>query len=192
LPGKWPLFLRRYDRRVNLESLPAFAEGNAFHVVIESPRGSALKLKYDATLEVMGVSRPLPAGMAFPFDWGFIPSTRGPDGDPLDAIVVWDVPAFPGVVVECRALGVLNIEQNAVNFDRSKRIRNDRIVAMPIYALRERDVRSLDDVPERLRKEWIQFSIATTALEGKEMTPLGWGSAEDAVALIRKLLSSHV
>ena len=105
---------------------------------------------------------------------------------------MWDVPAFPGVVIECRALGVLNIEQNAVNFDRSKRIRNDRIVAMPIYALRERDVRSLDDVPERLRQEWIEFSIATTALEGKEITPLGWGSADDAVALIRKLLSSHL
>ena len=67
--------------------------------------------------EAMGVSRPLPAGLVFPFDWGFIPSTCGPDGDPIDACVIWDVASFPGVVIVCRTIGVLNAEQNAANFE---------------------------------------------------------------------------
>jgi inorganic pyrophosphatase len=170
---------------VNLESLPAFAGDDTIHVVVESPRGSSLKLKYEPRFETMGVSRPLPAGLVFPFDWGFVPSTRGEDGDPLDAFLVWDVPAFPGVVVACRALGVLNVEQNAVNFDRGRRIRNDRIIAVPVEARREREWKTMDAVPERLRQEWIQFTIAAAAPEGKDVAVLGWGTASDALAQIR-------
>jgi inorganic pyrophosphatase len=173
------------DGLMNLQTLPTFGDGDTFHVVIESPRGSSLKLKYVPDWEAMGISRPLPAGLVFPFDWGFVPSTRGPDGDPVDAFVVCDVAAFPGVVVLCRAIGVLNMEQNAVNFDRSKRIRNDRVAAVPVEGRRERTVTNLDDIPERLRDEWIQFSMASAALDGKDVTPLGWGSAEDALALIK-------
>ena len=55
------------------------------------------------------MSRPLPAGVTFPFDWGFVPSTEASDGDPLDALLLWDVPSFPGVVVPCRAIGVLQV-----------------------------------------------------------------------------------
>jgi len=172
------------DGQMNLQKLQTFSDGDTFHVVIESPRGSSLKLKYVPDWEAMGISRPLPSGLVFPFDWGFIPSTCGPDGDPVDVFVVWDVAAFPGVVVACRAIGVLKAEQNAVNFDHSKRIRNDRLVAVPVEGRRERTVRKLDDIPERLRDEWIEFSIASAALDGKDMTPLGWGSAEDALALI--------
>jgi inorganic pyrophosphatase len=138
-----------------------------------------------ANWEAMGISRPLPAGPVFPFDWGFVPSTCGPDGDPVDAFVIWDVPSFPGVVVACRALGVLNVEQNAVNFDASKRIRNDRIVAVPTEARRERTLRSLDGIPERLREEWVQFSIAVGALDGKDAAPLGWGTAAEALSLLK-------
>jgi inorganic pyrophosphatase len=54
-----------------------------------------------ASWEAMGISRPLPVGLTFPFDWGFVPSTRGPDGDPVDAFVMWDVASFPAIVLEC-------------------------------------------------------------------------------------------
>ena len=170
---------------MNLESIPAFADGDTFHVVIESPRGSGLKLKYNPKFEAMGISRPLPAGLTFPFDWGFVPSSCGPDGDPVDAFVVWDVASFPGVVVVCRALGVLNVDQNKENFDRSVRIRNDRIIAVPIEGRRERDLRTLDDIPQRVRDEWVQFAITASALDGKDIVLLGWGSANDALKLIR-------
>ena len=98
---------------MNYAVLPAFGTRDAIHVVIESPRGSTVKLKYDPNLEAFTLSRPLPEGLAYPYDWGFVPSTRMPDGDPLDAMVVWDRPSFPGVVLACRALGVLAVEQNS-------------------------------------------------------------------------------
>ena len=170
---------------MNLERLPSFAGEDIFHVVIESPRGSTLKLKYCAEWEAMGVSRPLPAGLAFPFESGFVPSTRSADGDPLDVFVVWDVSSFPGVVLTCRALGVLKVEQNAANFDASRRIRNDRVIALPIETRREVDWQALDDIPARVRQEWIQFTIASGALDGKDAAASGWGGPNEALSLIR-------
>jgi len=170
---------------MNLESLPPFATHDIFHVVIESPRGSTLKLKYCTEWEAMGISRPLPAGLVFPFDSGFVPSTRNADADPVDVFVVWDVSSFPGVVLACRALGVLKVEQNAVNFDASRRIRNDRVIALPIETRREADWQTLDEIPERVRQEWIHFTIAAGALDGKDPTAVGWGGRDDALSLIR-------
>jgi len=170
---------------MNLELLPSFAGEDIFHVVIESPRGSTLKLKYCAEWEAMGISRPLPAGLVFPFESGFVPSTRNADGDPLDVFVVWDVCSFPGVVLSCRALGVLKVEQNAVNFDASRRIRNDRVIALPIETRREADWQALEDIPARVRQEWIQFTIASGALEGKDAAAIGWDGPNEALSLIR-------
>ena len=80
-------------------------------VVIETPSGSGNKLKFDPDLGVYRLDRTLPSGMTFPFDFGFIPRTMAEDGDPLDAIVLLDAPAFPGCVVETRLIGILEAEQ---------------------------------------------------------------------------------
>jgi inorganic pyrophosphatase len=169
---------------MDLAALPTFASPDTIHVVVESPRGTALKLKYESRWQAMSVSRPLPQGMTFPFDWGFIPSTRADDGDPIDAFVMWDIASYPGVVVPCRVLGVLRIEQNATNFDASRRIRNDRILVLPLAAKRESDWNTVADIPDRIRQECEQFTIASTVLEGKNVTILGWGDAAEALALL--------
>ena len=75
-----------------LAQLPTFAEGDTFHVVVELPRGSAIKLKYRPDLEAMSISRPLAAGLVYPCDWGFVPSTIADDGDPVDAALWWTLP----------------------------------------------------------------------------------------------------
>lgn len=173
---------------MNLEAIPAFLDGDIFHVVVESPKGSVLKLKYEPRWETMTVSRPLPVGLTFAFDWGFVPSTRGEDGDPIDAILLWDVPAYPGLVVPCRALGVLRVEQNAAIADPSRRIRNDRILALPTDARREQEWTSLDDLAPRTRHEYEVFTRAAAALEGKDVTVLGWGEPAEAIALLRASL----
>jgi inorganic pyrophosphatase len=170
---------------MNLDAIPAFASADTFHVVVETPRGSTLKLKYEARWEAMSVSRPLPLGVTYPFDWGFVPSTQSDDGDPLDALLLWDVPSYPGVVVPCRAIGVLHVEQNRTNHDRSTRIRNDRILSIPVEARREHSVTSLNALPERIRQELEQFAIAATALEGKDVQVVGWGDATAALKLVQ-------
>ena len=170
---------------MNLAAIPAFISDELFHVVVEAPRGSQLKLKYEPKWEAMAISRPLPLGVTFPFDWGFIPSTSAADGDPLDAMVLWDVPSYPGVVLTCRAIGVLQVEQNRANHDPSERVRNDRILAIPVEARRERDVIDAAALPQRVRLELEQFTLAATALEGKDVRVTGWGDARAALDLVR-------
>jgi inorganic pyrophosphatase len=166
-----------------LSQLPTFAGHDVFHVVVESPRGSSIKLKYDAALDAMSISRPLALGLAYPFDWGFVPSTRGEDGDPVDAALFWDVATFPGVVVPCRALGVIRVEQNRV--DGKGRARNDRVLARPTQARREKEVVSAMSLPQRVRDELEHFFIAATALEGKDAKILGWAGPDAALELLR-------
>jgi inorganic pyrophosphatase len=145
---------------MNLAAIPALASDDLFHVVVEAPRGSALKLKYEPQWDVMSISRPLPLGLTFPFDWGF-------------------------VVVRCRAIGVLQVEQNRINFDSSERIRNDRVLAIPVEARRERAVTEFREFPDRVREELEQFTRAATALEGKDARIVGWGSAAEALELVK-------
>jgi inorganic pyrophosphatase len=171
---------------VNLAAIPTFASDDVFHVVVEAPRGSTLKLKYEPHWEAMSVSRPLPLGVTFPFDWGFVPSTEAPDGDPLDALLLWDVPSYPGVVVPCRAIGVLQVEQNRIKDTPAERIRNDRVLALPTEARRERGMTDLAALPARLRPELEVFTIAATTLEGKDARVIGWGDAAAALALVRE------
>ena len=73
----------------DLTKLETYDDQGSLRVVVESPRGSSLKLDFDPKLRLFTISRELPLGVAYPFDWGFIPGTRGDDGDPLDAMVRW-------------------------------------------------------------------------------------------------------
>jgi inorganic pyrophosphatase len=170
-------------RRKGLLAIPARGDGSSVHVVVESPRGSTTKFKYDADLGVMSLSRPLPEGLAYPHDWGFVPSTRAEDGDPLDAMIVWDGVSYPGVVVACRPIGVLRIEQT--NSETGQRERNDRLAVLPVEAPRWADVRTIDDLSPRARSELSHFFEAAVEFEGKDLKVLGWRGPKEALALLR-------
>src|SRR5579872_4139776 len=81
------------------------------HVIIETPKGSRNKYAFDPELRVFRLTRVLPVGMEFPYDFGFVPSTKAEDGDPIDVLVLMDEPAFPGVLLKCRPIGVIEGEQ---------------------------------------------------------------------------------
>src|SRR5436189_4786599 len=87
--------------------LPPFDGSNGVNVVIETPRGSRNKYAYDPRSGLFELRHVLPAGHAFPFDFGFIPSTRAEDGDPIDILVLLDAPTVPGCRLRVRLLGVL-------------------------------------------------------------------------------------
>jgi inorganic pyrophosphatase len=167
----------------DLGRIPARDGSGALHVVVESPAGSRVKLKYDQELGAFAISRPLVLGVVYPFDWGFVPSTRGPDGDPIDAMVVSDFSTYPGVVIPSRALGLVRLEQNAKAGQ--GRQRNDRIIAEPVPARR-----SAGEISERVRQEIEKFFAAVTLFEGKDIAILGWGSALEADALIEEARQS--
>src|SRR5712672_4842173 len=93
-------------------------------VVIETPKGSRNKYAFDQDEKAFTLKKVLPAGMAFPYDFGFVPSTLAEDGDPLDVLVLMDEPAFPGCVLSCRPIGVIEGEQGK----KKNKERNDRII----------------------------------------------------------------
>ena len=168
---------------MDLERLPTFVADEIFHVVVESPRGSSIKLKYSATLEAFTISRPLPLGLVYPFDWGFVPSTKAADGDPIDAAIFWDVATFPGVVIECRALALIKVEQNRALT--RERVRNDRVLAVPVESRRGAVVESVTQLGSRLRDELDLFFMTAAALEGKDPQLLGWDEPAAAIQLLR-------
>src|SRR4051794_36783772 len=112
----------------SLVQLPASPAAGLIHVVIESPRGATAKIKYDETLEAFTLSRPLPLGLTYPHDWGFVPGTLADDGDPLDVLLLSEGSSFPGMVVRSRPVALIELEQDG---RRGGRERNDRVVAVP-------------------------------------------------------------
>jgi len=157
------------------------AEG-VVNAIVESPAGATGKLKWEPGIGAFVLSRPLPLGMAYPHDWGFLPGTRAPDGDPLDILVLSEASSFPGLVIPARPLGVLRLEQNKKSG--GGRERNDRLVAVPSSAAR-RDLRDIAELPPRLREELEQFFVNAVYFEAKEPTLLGWGDRAEAWRLVR-------
>jgi inorganic pyrophosphatase len=169
---------------VPLHQLPPFVDSGGVRVVVESPRGSQIKLKLDPERGVMTMSRPLPVGLVYPFDWGFVPGTRAADGDPLDAMVCWDVASFPGVVIVCRPIALLKVEQDSKGSP-GRRERNDRVIAVPVNAPRQADLKSDENLPPRLKAELEKFFLDVTAFEKKNAAVIGWADAAAADDLIR-------
>ncbi len=90
------------------ESLPPIdPEDGTLNVIVETPKGSRNKFKFDEAHGLYKLGGVLPAGMSFPYDFGFIPSTKGEDGDPVDVLLLMDEPAFPGCLVSARLIGVI-------------------------------------------------------------------------------------
>jgi inorganic pyrophosphatase len=160
-----------------LDELASWSADGVLHVVIETPRGSGAKLKFDPELCAMTLSRPLPLGVVYPFDFGFVPRTRAEDGDPLDAAVLLDVGTFPGVVLKCRPIGIVRASQKGSD---GHRVRNDRLVTVADGDRRRALVKEARDLGKREREEIEQFLFAAVALEGKELALLGWGDAAEA------------
>jgi inorganic pyrophosphatase len=164
--------------------LAPFDSNGAVRVVVESPGGAAVKLKYDPQLGLMTLGRPLPLGLRYPCDWGFVPGTEAEDGDPVDAFVVADAPTFPGVVISCRLLGVIQADQD--HPQRKGRVRNDRLVALPVTAPRAESLRRYADLPERVRAELEAFLLAAVQFEGKNVAIIGRAGPAAATALIER------
>src|SRR5215469_12513147 len=103
----------------NLARLPTWAGDELVHVVVETPRGARAKLTFDPELETFVLSKSLMLGLSYPYDWGFIPSTRAEDGDPLDAMVIHDAATTPGLVLRCKLIGVLQTDRKSTRLNSS-------------------------------------------------------------------------
>ncbi|HEX8455775.1 MAG TPA: inorganic diphosphatase [Pyrinomonadaceae bacterium] len=152
-------------------------------VIIETPQGSRNKFNYDEELGLFKLGGVLPAGAFFPFDFGFVPSTLGGDGDPLDVLVLMDAPVFVGCLVEVRLLGVFEAMQTEEDGERT---RNDRLIAVAAGARNHREVRTLAQLSENLLDEIEHFFVSYNEMKGKKFEPLGRFGPERARELIEE------
>jgi|SRR5687767_8226085 len=157
------------------------------NVVIETPKGSRNKFDYDRELGLFRLGGVLPAGAVFPFDFGFVPSTMGGDGDPLDVLVLMDEAAFTGCLVAARLIGVIEAEQT----EDGKTTRNDRLIAVAVKSRDHADVTSLDQFNENLVNEIEHFFVSYNTAKGKEFKPLGQFGADRAARVVEKGVRLH-
>ncbi len=155
----------------------------AFDIIIETPRGCRNKYAYDKVAKAFKLTKIMPVGMVFPFDFGFIPNTKGDDGDPLDVLIIMDEAAYPGCVVECRIVGVLKAMQTE---DEKTTVENDRLIAVSVLSHTYNDVKDLKDVNKNVLRDIEHFFVSYNAMAGKKFQPQGWGDAREAMQLIEK------
>lgn len=161
---------------------PIDRKDGLLQVIVETPAGSRNKFAFDPDQEIFMVKKVLPAGMTFPYDFGFLPKTLAQDGDPIDVLLLMDEPAFPGIAVRARLIGVIEGEQ----LDGKKKIRNDRLVAVAEMAHAYANIRKLKDLPKRWIDEVQTFFVNYHNLEGKKYKLLGCKGTDTAFRLIRQ------
>lgn len=150
--------------------------------MVETPKGSANKYGYDPKYGCIELAKTLPEGMTFPFDFGFIPSTMGGDGDPLDVLLLMDFPAVPGCVVNARLIGCIKAHQKEKD---KKATRNDRFIAVAEDSRLWADVKALSDLRFGLLEEVEAFFVQYNKLAGKKFVPLGRCESKKALELVK-------
>lgn len=165
-----------------LEQLAPF-DGKDLRVVIEASAGSRSKFKYDPQLGVFALHHVLPAGTAFPLDFGFIPGTRGGDGDPLDALVFTDEPTPVGMLLPARLVGVVVATQGKPG---KPRVRNDRYLAVASKSRAYAGWRDLADVPRELLVAIETFFVSYNAQRGTDFEVQARGGAARALRELRR------
>jgi inorganic pyrophosphatase len=161
---------------------PIDRDSGDLNVVIDTPKGNRNKFAWDEKRQLFELSGVLPAGAVFPYDFGFIPHTRGGDGDPLDVLVLMDEPAFTGCLVHARLLGVIEAEQT----EKGDTNRNDRLIAVASKSRTNSDLKSLDDLNPELLEEIEHFFISYNTIKGKKFKPLGRFGPERAKKLVKR------
>ncbi|WP_162618623.1 inorganic diphosphatase [Pedobacter yulinensis] len=154
---------------------------NNITVIIETPKGSGQKFDYDPELDRMKLNKVLPAGLIFPFDFGYIPGTIGGDGDPVDALVISELATFPGCALDCRVIGALKARQRERD---GATMRNDRIIAIPVVSVQYAAVNTFNDLPPGILEQLTRFFINYNEQAGKKFSPLKNVPAREAISLI--------
>ena len=150
-----------------------------FDVTIEIPKGQRNKYEMDHDTGRIRLDRMLFTATRYPADYGFVESTLGLDGDPLDALVLLEEPTFPGCLIRCRAVGMYRMTD--------EKGRDDKILCVPANDPRLEHLRDIFHVPEFERLEIEHFFSVYKDLEpGKSVEGATWANRVEAEAEIEE------
>lgn len=167
----------------NLTNLPHKLDTKHFRckAIIETPRGCRNKYDYDPDSGLFALGGLLPEGMMFPFDFGFIPSTLGSDGDPLDIMVLMDAPTHVGCLLDVRIIGMIEARQT----QDGKTETNDRLLGVAVHSYTHEDLKSIDDVSETLLGQVKEFFVSYNKQRGKRFRITGMVPPKRAIKFIK-------
>jgi inorganic pyrophosphatase len=171
---------------MNSSLIPPLDADGAVNLVVETPKGSRHKYKYQPSFGAVALDKVLPLGHVFPFDFGFFPGTVAADGDPLDVLILLDDPIFPGCVIKCRLIGAIEALQTVER----KTMRNDRLVAIPVRSIDFGDVRDISDLHPPLLHQIKQFFISYNHAQGRRFRPLRDVGSKAALRLLRAAMKA--
>jgi inorganic pyrophosphatase len=154
-----------------------------YRAVIETPKGSRNKYRYDPKCDCFELATTLPEGMAFPFDFGFVPSTLGDDGDPLDVLVLMDAPVMAGCVLRCRLIGVIEAREKELG---KRWERNDRLIAVASHARTHEGVIALTQLRPHTLDDIKGFFVDYNKLHDKRFEVIGEHGPKRAAKLVAK------
>jgi len=156
--------------------------------IIETPKGSRNKFDYDPETELFKLGGLLPQGMMFPFDFGFLPSTVGEDGDPLDIMVLMDAPAHTGCVIEVRVIGIIIAEQT----EDGKTESNNRLLGVAVHSYNHPDLKSINDVSKTLLDQIEEFFVSYNKQRGKKFKVTGTGGSKKAIHFLKSGMKARM
>jgi len=156
--------------------------------IIETPKCCRNKFKYDPETNLFKLGGLLPEGMMFPFDFGFIPSTLGEDGDPLDILVLMDAPAHVGCLIDVRIIGIITAEQT----EDGKTEANDRLLGVAIHSYDHEDLESIADVSTTLLDQLEAFFVSYNKQRGKKFRVTGTGGPKKALRFLKDGMKAYV
>lgn len=140
--------------------------------IVEIPKGSSNKYEYDGALGVFRMDRALYSPMHYPGDYGFIPGTLASDGDPMDVLVLVQEASYPGIMIEVRPVGILNMVDQEEG--------DQKILAVPNRNPRYDQIHTMDQIFPHVRREIEHFFTIYKELEGKLTKMEGWGGPREA------------
>jgi inorganic pyrophosphatase len=173
----------------DLTSLPLQldSKNGIFRAIIETPKGFRNKFDYDPETNLFKLGGLLPEGMMFPFDFGFLPSTLGGDGDPLDIMILMDAPAHVGCLIEVRIIGVIKAEQTQDGKTES----NDRLLGVAVLSYEHEDLDFIGDVCKTLLDQVEEFFVNYNKQRGKKFKVIGTGGPKKAMEFLKTGMQSY-
>ncbi len=166
---------------------PPFINGSEYvNAIIETPKGSRNKYIYDTQHDIFKLKKALPAGMNFPFDFGFIPYTLAEDGDPMDILVLTDAPTCQGCLVESRILGIIKVEQ----VKKGEQVRNDRVIGVQLDSRMYGSVMHINDLEQGLVREIINFFESYNNSSDDVFTHIGNEGPAEALRLVNQCIAN--
>jgi len=188
--------MRKHSRRNNVnpshfEVIPTFPEDGknkySVHAIIETPRNLRHKYALEPEYGIFKLKTIIAEGLAWPYDYGFIPRTLGDDGDPLDVLFLSDEPTFAGCLVEARLLGSICLEKNGEE--------NDRLLAAAVQvkgvAQTTDSYKEIDDVPQEMVESMTRFLVEYSSDADNKIVFKGVDSRKKALASVKKGMRAY-